>query len=257
MIRREFYDEGYVPGFTNATFATFTFDSVGVSIQDAYGLSKGASLMRFFDDADDCACAKLLCDLVKHREDMQLFGEEEIGEAERALLDECLAISERLSSSGSLVAQESMVRGSTFNTAYIDQQVSQMFMSIESNPSDAIGKSKDLLEACAKTVLKERGVDYSGKPDFGQLMKLALQALNLTRDSVPDDKKASETIKRILSSVSQIVGGVNDLRNSYGTGHGKENDYEGLSRRHARLVVGLSSSIVTFLWDTHEAMPRK
>lgn len=34
---------GYVLDFTNSTFDTFTSQSIGIAIQQKYGLSKGAS----------------------------------------------------------------------------------------------------------------------------------------------------------------------------------------------------------------------
>lgn len=90
-------------------------------------------------------------------------------------------------------------------------------------------------------------MDYSQGDSFPGLMSTLYKELDIHRISVPDDKKASDTIKRTLSSISTIVNGINDLRNDYGSGHGKENDYKGLSRRHARLAVGISSAATTFL----------
>ena len=253
LIKREFNHGGYVLNFSNNSFADFTFDSVGISIQDLYGGSKEASLEAFFNNADDHEAGKLLKDLIQERKDNALFANADIPDSEQKLLDECQKIAGRLLSSNTTLAQVDLIRQSTFNSAYIDQQVAQMYASIDSNPTDAIGKAKELLESCAKTILKERGVSYNNRADFSELIKLTLKKLHLDRDSVPDDKKASSTIKNTLSCLSTIINGMNDLRNSYGTGHGKENDYSGLSSRHARLTVGLSSTATTFLWDTHRA----
>lgn len=254
LIKSEFNSGGYVLNFSNNTFASFTIDSVGESIQDKYGLSKGASLECFFDDADDQSCAKLLNDLIQKRHDMELFEDVAIDSKEEKRLAECQKIADRLVALPDVLTPHRVIMEcSDFNTKYIEQQVKQMYESIDGNPTDAIGKAKELLESCAKTILKECEVDYSDSSDFSELMKSVYKELNLHRDCVPDDKKASQTIKNTLSSISTIVSGVNDLRNSYGSGHGKENDYEGLSRRHARLVVGVASSATTFLWDTHKA----
>lgn len=255
LIRCEFNSHGYVLNFSNYTFSLFTLDSVGISIQDVYGLSKGASLECFFDDADDWSCAKLLGDLIQKRRDMELFDDDAIDSKEERLLAECQKIVDRLYiRNTALELHKNIMEGSDFNTRYIEQQIAQMYTSVDDNPTDAIGKAKELMESCAKTILKERGVEYGSSKDFSELMKRAFKELNLHREGIPNDKKGSETIKKTLSSISSIVSGVNDLRNHYGSGHGKENDYEGLSRRHARLVVGIASSAVTFLWDTHKAM---
>lgn len=254
FIKSEFNSGGYVLNFSNNTFASFTLSSVGESIQAKYGLSKGASLECYFDDANDQSCAKLLNDLIQKRRDMELFDDVAIDEKEEKILRECQKIADRLTAlPDALAPHRAIIESSDFNTKYIEQQVRQMYESIDNNPTDAIGKAKELLESCAKTILKECEADYSEACDFPELMKAVYKKLNLHRDCVPDDKKASQTIKNTLSSISTIVSSVNNLRNSYGSGHGKENDYEGLSRRHARLVVGVASSATTFLWDTHKA----
>lgn len=76
--------------------------------------------------------------------------------------------------------------------------------------------------------------------------------LKLTPENIPDTAKASDIIKQILGNLSAISAGMAELRNSYGTGHGKSSTYKGLSPRHARLAVGASTTAVYFLWETHE-----
>ena len=46
-----------------------------------------------------------------------------------------------------------------------------------------------------------------------------------------------------------------ELRNKFGTGHGKHPRSQALQPRHARLAVGASATLVTFLYDTHIARP--
>jgi hypothetical protein len=74
--------------------------------------------------------------------------------------------------------------------------------------------------------------------------------LKLTPDDIDDSIRASEIIKKILGNLGAICGGMAELRNDYGSGHGKEADYKGLSPRHARLAVGASATTVYFLWET-------
>ena len=44
FIKVFFNSDGYVLNFSNSTFADFTVYSVGINIQEKYGLSKGKSL---------------------------------------------------------------------------------------------------------------------------------------------------------------------------------------------------------------------
>ena len=46
--------------------------------------------------------------------------------------------------------------------------------------------------------------------------------------------------------------GVAELRNMYGSGHGKSYSYQGLEPRHAQLAVGSSITLVRFMWDTYK-----
>ncbi|WP_157152646.1 abortive infection family protein [Cellvibrio sp. BR] len=68
---------------------------------------------------------------------------------------------------------------------------------------------------------------------------------------MPDEVKASDSIKRLLKNLADITYGVAELRNSYGTGHGKNAKSRGLSSRHAKLAVGAASTLAIFLIETH------
>jgi hypothetical protein len=45
--------------------------------------------------------------------------------------------------------------------------------------------------------------------------------LGLSTDAIPDSAKGAAAIKQVLSGLAQIVGGAAELRNLYGTGHGR------------------------------------
>lgn len=60
-----------------------------------------------------------------------------------------------------------------------------------------------------------------------------------------------ETIRRLLSNLATITSGIAELRNSYGTGHGKAASSKGLGPRHAKLAVGAASTLAVFLAETH------
>jgi len=53
------------------------------------------------------------------------------------------------------------------------------------------------------------------------------------------------------------AGGIAELRNHYGSGHGREPTAKGLQPRHTRLAVGAAATLVTFLFETHLARPRQ
>lgn len=139
---------------------------------------------------------------------------------------------------------------------YIAQQITRMETAVLNDTSLAIGTSKELVETCCKTILEARGIVYSATAQIPELIKLTVKELALTPDSIPEKAKAAETIKRLLSNLGTITQGIAELRNQYGTGHGKAAGSKGLGSRHAKLAVGAASTLAVFLAETHNEKPR-
>jgi hypothetical protein len=91
--------------------------------------------------------------------------------------------------------------------------------------------------------------------DLPKLIKLTSKELELTPQDIPDKAKAIDTIKRLLSNLASITQGIAELRNQYGTGHGRAAGTGGLSSRHAKLAVGAASTLAVFLVETHKIRP--
>ncbi len=134
---------------------------------------------------------------------------------------------------------------------YVAQQITRMESAVGNDPGLAIGTAKELVESCCKTILTERAVQFSKNADIPELVKLTARELDLTPADIPEQAKASDTIKRLLSNLASITQGVAELRNHYGTGHGKAAGAKGLQPRHARLAVGAASTLAVFLAETH------
>ena len=140
---------------------------------------------------------------------------------------------------------------------YIAQQITRMEASVMNDPALAIGTAKELVETCCKTILEARGVEFSKSTDLPVLMKLVAKVLELTPDDIPNMTKAVDIIKRLLSNLATITQGIAELRNQFGTGHGKPAGARGLTSRHAKLAVGAASTLAVFLAETHNEKPRK
>lgn len=137
------------------------------------------------------------------------------------------------------------------DTGYVLGQITRMESAVQNDPGLAIGTAKELIETICKTILAERSFVLSGNEDLPQLVKATAKTLKLTPSDIPDDAKASESIKRLLSNLATITNGIAELRNSYGTGHGKDAKAKGLGPRHAKLAVGAASTLAIFLVETH------
>ena len=140
---------------------------------------------------------------------------------------------------------------------YVAQQITRMESAIYEDSSLAIGTSKELVETICRTILSERGKAIDGKPDLPKLVKATVKELELAPEDIPDHAKAVETIRILLSNLATITNGIAELRNKYGTGHGKEATAKGLDARHAKLAVGAASTLAVFLLETHQDRLKK
>lgn len=122
----------------------------------------------------------------------------------------------------------------------------------EADPGLAIGTAKELVETTCKTILHARGIAYDDRADIGELVKAVRKELKLLPEDVPSAAKGADSMRRLLSNLGSVAQGLGELRNLYGTGHGKTGSAKGLSARHARLAVGSAATLATFLLETHE-----
>jgi len=136
--------------------------------------------------------------------------------------------------------------------SYITQKINRMEASIDSDPGLAIGTSKELIETMCITILKKRNIEVDKAWDAPRLLKETAKVLKLTPKEIPDAVAAAQTIRSVLGGLFTVVHGICELRNNYGTGHGREAKFKGLTSRHAKLAVGAASTLAIFLFETHE-----
>jgi len=136
--------------------------------------------------------------------------------------------------------------------ASVQDHMTRMDQSVESDPAQAIGSATELVETVAKHILVQYGEDPDQHDNLPQLVKHAMKLLDLSLESLPQARKGAESIPQILAGLGQIVGGTTELRNLYGTGHGRTRT-GGLQPRHARLVTGAAVALARFLLDTLDA----
>jgi hypothetical protein len=119
-------------------------------------------------------------------------------------------------------------------------------------PTDAIGGAKELVESVCKTVLRLSGEDVPGKgADLVEVAKLALKTLDLVPADVDEAKKGAALVRKCLQQLGAVVASLGELRNLYGSGHGRDGRWKGLSPRHARLAVGAAITVAEFIAETY------
>ena len=139
-----------------------------------------------------------------------------------------------------------------FDAEYVSQQINLMESSIETSPYQAIGVAKELIETACKSIFKSRQEEYNKNWDLSKLMKETTKLLKITPDDISNEAKAASSIRQILGSLSSVVQGIAEVRNEYGSGHGKDSGFKGLQPRHAKLAVGAASTLAIYLLETNE-----
>lgn len=256
-------DGGYVLDFSDASIGRF-FGEYDVDIHSeryqTIGSSKAKKMRDFWRIEPDELVGPVLLALIEHSEAMHLktsYGfthteEDEVQTRKRTeLTEQCKGIANRLAGSGPPLGP---LKATTkvFDSKYITDQISRMEKAVSSDPALAIGTAKELVETCCKTLLQERGEHMAGTHDISELSKATFKALRLMPEDVPQAAKGRKIIKKLLQNLSTVGSGLAELRNIYGTGHGKDGKTNGLSHRHAKLAVGSAATLVTFLFDTHQ-----
>lgn len=134
----------------------------------------------------------------------------------------------------------------------LHRQLERLHEAHEADPALAIGTAKELVETTCKTILHARGIAYNDNAQVTELVKAVRAELGLLPDQIPAAAKGADVMRRLLSNLASVAQGLAELRNLYGTGHGKAGSAKGLAPRHARLAVGSAATLATFLLETHE-----
>ena len=119
------------------------------------------------------------------------------------------------------------------------------------NPTESIGKAKELIESCCKTILEKNNLEIDKNWEISKLVDTTVKLLRITPEDISEDIPEAKAMKSILGNLRAIATNIAQLRNSYGSGHGKSASYKGLQERHAKLAIGSSVTLVNFLWDSY------
>lgn len=241
---------------SNRLFAEFFQDTLGIDIYSnkysGKGDSKANHLRSFWEIEQDHLVGEALAGLLEiwvYENPRPWDG------TTSALFQSCESIVARLKSAPSDPGIHHIKNVAvTFDAKHLAQQIQRMEKAIDSDPPLALGTAKELVETCCRTILRERGKPVTGSPDLPALTKAVLKELRLVPESVPDHAKGSDIIKRLLSNLGSVCQCMAELRNLYGTGHGKDGKAEAIKPRHARLAVGTATALATFLFATHEEL---
>lgn len=247
---------GYVLDFNTADFDVFTMDSIGVPLCEKYKASKGRSLISYLNEASESNSTKLLIDLFDYYE-FNCLDERDKGSEFEKYYERCKAIIKK--AKASLYNENLPVDDikKSFSSNYISSQIDLMHKMQKENPTEAIGKAKELIESCCITILERCGVIFDKRWDINRLVAETRKLLKVTPEDIPDDIEEAKAMKSLLGNLTAIANNIATIRNTYGSGHGKSDNYKGLQERHAKLAIGSSVTLVQFLWDSFERQNQK
>lgn len=139
-----------------------------------------------------------------------------------------------------------------FDGATLREHLRRIEDGILQDPALAIGSAKELVETISKMVLHHYGEPTEkARESLPQLVGRALECLDLKAEKVPDAARAADASRKVLGSLAGIAGGMAEIRNSFGTGHGRHTA-NGITARHAHLMVGASATLCHFMMATYE-----
>jgi hypothetical protein len=247
---------GYVLGFTDRTFAELIADAVDADIHSdvytAFGTSKANKLRAFWHNEPDDRIAAVLEAILDHHDAITHDqSAQDIAQATK-----CRAIVARLRTSSPRLSSLK-AKAKLMNAKHLAEQIGRMEAAVSADPRLAIGTAKELIETCCKTILAERGETVDDSADVPTLTKMTFKTLQLVPAEVPDNARGADIIKRLLSNLATVGHGLAELRNLYGTGHGKHGKTGGLLPRHAKLAVGAAATLSTFLFETHTDLNKR
>lgn len=265
-----FNRSGYVLNFSTNDFDVFTTNSIGEALCTKYGLSKGKSLTAYLNNASDENRFKLLSDLFhyyednmeyeynKHYEDDLYWGSSVSRYDERyaRIYQKCKTIMDKLEGVASTIVKTADGLKDKFSSEYMSQQIELMVSMQSTNPTTAIGIAKELIESCCKTILDDLGIKWTKTDDVPQLTNKVMDALHLLPANVQETDQGADAIKAVLGNLRAIPTKLAEIRNPFGSGHGKSASFQGLEERHAKLAVGSSITFVDFIWSTYESQKK-
>lgn len=244
---------GYVLNFSTPEFDSFTKKIVNIGLCSRYGLSKGKSLECFINDGSEDEVVRLFRALLDYYEIQPDYINEINGiDSKGTLYKKCKDILDRLPKESEILVEHAEELKVRFSSDYLSAEIDLMYKMQKENPTEAIGKAKELIESCCETIPEQNGITPNKDWKLNNLVDETMKLLEITPKHIPDTAKEANAIKAILGSLKGIASQIAIIRNAYGSGHGKSASYKGLQERHAKLAIGSSVTLVNFLWDSFE-----
>lgn len=134
------------------------------------------------------------------------------------------------------------------NSDYVRAKTKIMVEALPEDTDLAIGTAKELLETVCKSILAAKEEVVPKTWDFPRLFKeMAKKVVALDTVNIENPQVAQKSIQQVIGGLNSIIQGVAELRNAYGSGHGKDAGFQGLPSEYAQFIVSIASDIAVFV----------
>ena len=131
--------------------------------------------------------------------------------------------------------------------AAVNQEFTRCLDNVETDPPAAITAACSILESLCKVYIEDNSLAVPGNQSIASLWKVVSKNLGFNPSEVEDDD-----VKKILSGLTSVVGGIGSLRTHTGSAHGRGRQPYRVQTRHARLAIHASHTLVGFIIETWE-----
>lgn len=247
------YRDGTILDFTPETFEDFTAECIGERLSIVYNCRNQRSCRQFLMMESEEKVISFLVAIYNYYVNHERYSSE-VEKKKGHYSNEyykCKKVIEKIGYS-SLVKRTHLKKvDKFFSSQYVSESINRMLDMEEKNPAESIGKAKELIETCCKTILDKKAIEYDKEAKVHQLAKKTIKAL-VGNESEESNEVIKQAIKMILGPLSTITHGVSQLRNEIGTGHGKSASFSKVNPRYAKLATGAAETFVSFIIATYE-----
>ncbi len=134
-----------------------------------------------------------------------------------------------------------------FNSDYVSKKIELMQKSLFENPELAIGSAKELLETVCLSVLSTKGINCDPSWNLPRLFNETVSKLKFSHNKFLESDDLEKSLNQMLKGISSIIHSFSEIRNNFGTGHGKPPDFEQIDDHLAKFFIGIVIEIVVLI----------
>ncbi|MCY4526235.1 MAG: abortive infection family protein [Anaerolineaceae bacterium] len=145
-------------------------------------------------------------------------------------------------------ARDAIASGMT----HIERHVEELERAVVDNPALAFDLARTLVECTCRTILKEKGIEYSHKEDLPKLFNKVTDTLPVLPPTSSDASDVGKSLKQTLNGLKTAILGICELRNICGfASHGSDSARPAMEDVQAIMAAKTADTVIGFLYRMH------